>query len=204
VDGLTAATLAEVSETERADGTSLWNIFANAQQDPAPQPGGGTGFLELLRFLPPSLQIGAGDTVKWTAFAPHTVTFPAAGQDPMTIDPFTAPATTNAVYDGSSLYNSSLLALGPGTPDTYELTFPTAGTFNYVCALHQFLGQTGTIVVLAAPAATPTPATTLPPTDTSGISSGAPSQGVPWLVIGLLTIFALSVATGTALLRRRR
>ncbi len=86
-----------------------------------------------MRFVPPSLDIEAGDTVKWTALASHTVTFPAAGQDPTTIDPFAEPATTNAVYDGTSLYNSALLALGPGAPSTYELTFPDAGTFNYVC-----------------------------------------------------------------------
>src|SRR6266540_2083916 len=112
VDGLEAATTAQVSETKRSDGTSLWNIFTNSIQAPAPQPGGGTGFLELLRFVPPSLDIEAGDTVKWTATGVHTVTFPAAGQDPATIDPFAAPPTTDAVYDGTSLYNSALLATG--------------------------------------------------------------------------------------------
>ena len=83
VDSLEAATTAQVTETERSDGTSLWNIYTNSIQAPAPQPGGGTGFLELLRFVPPSLEIQAGDTVRWTATAVHTVTFPAAGQDPV-------------------------------------------------------------------------------------------------------------------------
>ncbi len=67
-------------------------------------PGGGTGYLELFEMLPPGLEIGVGDTVHWSANGAHTVTFPATGQDPATIDPFgpagghptctTAPANT--------------------------------------------------------------------------------------------------------------
>jgi plastocyanin len=198
VDGLEAATTAQVTETKRSDGTSLWNIFTNSIQPPAPQPGGGTGFLELLRFVPPSLEIDAGDTVRWTASAVHTVTFPAAGQDPATIDPFTTPPTTETVYDGTSLYNSALLATGaPGTGSTYELTFPDAGTFNYVCALHQFLGQRGSIVVAAAPVITP-PATDL------GRATAPPDGGAfPWLALGLVMLFAMTAATATLVLRRR-
>lgn len=197
VDSLEAATTAQVTETERSDGTSLWNIYTNSIQAPAPQPGGGTGFLELLRFVPPSLEIEAGDTVRWNATAVHTVTFPAAGQDPSTIDPFTAPPTTATVYDGSSLYNSALLATGaPGTGSTYELTFPDAGTFNYVCALHQFLGQTGSIVVAAAPVVTP------PPTDIGPLAT-EPEGGLPWVAIGFVLLVALVAAGGTLALRRR-
>jgi plastocyanin len=196
VAGLEASTTAQVSETERSDGTSLWNIFTNSAQDPAPQPGGGTGFLEIMRFVPPSLEVEAGDTVKWSALLPHTVTFPAAGQDPLTIDPFTTPATTNAVYDGTSLYNSALMAAGPGSATSYELTFPDAGTFNYVCALHQFLGQTGTIVVSEAPVITP------PPTDHEKLAA-KPASEVPWLAIWLLAALSAMVAAGTLALRRR-
>jgi plastocyanin len=201
VAGVEAAQTAQVSETTRSDGTSLWNIFTNSQQDPAPQPGGGTGFLELMRFVPPSLDIEAGDTVKWTALGVHTVTFPATGQDPATINPFTAPATTNAVYDGTSLYNSALLAAGPGVPTTFSLTFPDAGTFNYVCALHLFLGQTGTIVVSAAPVVAP--AVTPPATDVGRLASGPPAEGFPWVAIGLMALLGLSIAAGTLALRRR-
>jgi len=199
VDSLEAATTAQVSETKRSDGTSLWNIFTNSIQTPGPQPGGGTGFLELLRFVPPSLQIGAGDTVKWTATGVHTVTFPAAGQDPATIDPFTAPATTNDTYDGTSLYNSALLATGaPGAPSTYELTFPDAGTFRYVCALHGFLGQAGTINVAAAP-----PEVTPPATDVGRLTAPSSGGGVPWIALGFLALLGLSVAAWTLTLRRR-
>ena len=197
VESLEAAQTAQVTETERSDGTSLWNIFTNSGQAPAPQPGGGTGFLELLRFVPPSLDIEAGDSVKWTALHPHTVTFPAAGQDPTTIDPFTTTPTTNSTYDGTSLYNSALLAAGPGAPTSFQLTFPEAGTFNYICALHVFLGQTGQIQVSAAPVITP------PPTDVGQLAAGSPSGEVPWLALGLLLILATSIAAGTLVLRRR-
>lgn len=197
VDSLEAGQTAQVTETERSDGTSLWNIFTNSQQAPSPQPGGGTGFLELLRFVPPSLNIQAGDSVKWTALAPHTVTFPAEGQDPLTINPFTTPPTTNTTYDGTNLYNSALLAAGPGAPTTFQLTFPDAGTFNYVCALHQFLGQTGEIVVSAAPVITP------PPTDVGNLPAGSETGQLPWLAIGLLALLGFSVAAGTLALRRR-
>ena len=197
VAGLEAAQTAQVSETERPDGTSLWNIFTNSGQAPAPQPGGGTGFLELMRFVPPSLDIQEGDTVRWTALAPHTVTFPAAGQDPSTIDPFGTPPTTDDTYDGSSFYNSALMAAGPGVPTSYELTFPDAGSFNYICALHVFLGQTGVINVDAAPSVT------TPPTDLGQLALDPADQGSPWLAIGLLAMLGGSIATAVRIARRR-
>jgi plastocyanin len=194
---LEASQTAQVTETERSDGTSLWNIFTNSGQAPAPQPGGGTGYLELMRFVPPSLDIQAGDTVKWTALAVHSVTFPAAAQDPSTIDPFTTPPTTNDTYDGSSLYHSGLLAAGPGVPTAYELTFPDAGSFNYICALHVFLGQSGVINVEAAPSVT------IPPTDLGRLGADPPDQGAPWLAIGLLAALGGSIATAVRVGRRR-
>jgi plastocyanin len=194
---LEAAQTAQVTETERSDGTSLWNIFTNSGQAPAPQPGGGTGFLELMRFVPPSLDIQEGDTVKWTALSVHSVTFPAAGQDPSTIDPFTTPPTTNDTYDGSSFYNSALMLAGPGAATSYELTFPDAGSFNYICALHIFLGQTGVINVAAAPSVT------TPPTDVGRLGADPPDQGAPWLAIGLLAALGGSIATAVRVARRR-
>jgi plastocyanin len=198
---LEASVEASVSETERSDGTSVWNIFTAAVGDVAPLPGGGTGYLELLRFIPPSLQIDEGDTVRWTAPSVHTVTFPAAGQDPSTIDPFTTPPTTNATYDGSSFYHSGLLGIpAPGAPNTYELTFPDAGTYNYICALHVFLGQAGVIEVSAAPA----PEITTPPTDVGRLGADPPGSGEPWLAIGLLALLGGSIATAIRVVRRRQ
>jgi len=194
---LTASTEAEVKQTKRSDGTSLWDIYATALTDPGPQPGGGTGFLELLQFMPPSFNVTAGDTVRWNSSAVHTVTFPAAGQDPTTIDPFTAPVTTATVYDGKSFYNSGLFVFGGG-PTSYELTFPKAGSFPYICALHWPLGQKGTIVVAA------NPNVTLPPTDIRPGVPDAPADAPPWVILGLLVgLFGVSAVAGTLVLRRR-
>ena len=198
VAGLQAAAEAAVTETERSDGTSLWSIATAAVGPVGPQPGGGTGYLELLQFIPKSLSIEAGDTVKWTAPSVHTVTFPGATQDPSTIDPFTTPPTGGSTYDGSSFYHSGLLGIpAPGAPNTYELTFPDAGTFNYICALHIFLGQTGVIEVAAAPVITP------PATDVGALTPMTASEGPPWLAIGLLAAFAVLLMAGTLAIRRR-
>lgn len=198
VDALEASVEANVTETERSDGTSLWSIFTSAKQDVAPQPGGGTGYLELLRFIPPTLEIEEGDTVKWTAPSVHTVTFLAAGTDPSSVDPFTTPPAGGDTYDGSSLYHSGLLGIpAPGAPSTYELTFPDAGTFDYICALHVFLGQTGQIQVAAAPVITP------PATDVGRLTSTPPNSEPPWLAIGLLVAVAVTLTAGTLALRRR-
>jgi plastocyanin len=198
VDALEASAEAAVTETQRAGGTSLWSIFTSVHQDAAPQPGGGTGYLELLRFIPPALEIEAGDTVKWTAPSVHTVTFLAAGTDPSSVDPFTTPPSGTSTYDGSSLYHSGLLGIpAPGAPSTYELTFPDAGTFNYICALHVFLGQTGQIIVSAAPVVTP------PPTDVGALPAGMVGNEPPWLAIALLAILASLVVSATLVARRR-
>ncbi len=143
---LREARSAAVESITAADGTTTWNIFADASTVGSPLPGGGDGYLELLEFVPAELAIAPGDTVHWSARGVHTVTFPATGEDPTTLDPF-APASGDDTYDGSAAASSGLLNAGPGSPSSYTLTFPTAGTFQYVCALHAGLGQVGTIVV---------------------------------------------------------
>lgn len=148
---LQASAAASVTSETQSNGTKLWKIHANAKNDPAAMPGGGTGYLELQRFIPDNVSISAGDTVQWTASAVHTVTFLKPGQDPATLgDPFAvAPAKPSDSYDGTSLYNSGVLAAGPGAPTTFQLTFPKAGTFPYLCLIHGSLGQTGTVTVAA-------------------------------------------------------
>lgn len=195
-DALEASAEAAVTETERSDGTSLWNIFTSVKSDVAPQPGGGTGYLELLRFIPPSLEIEEGDTVRWNAPSVHTVTFLAPGQDPATANPFAPPVGGNT-YDGESFYHSGPLGIpAPGAPNTYEMTFPDAGTFGYICALHVFLGQTGTIEVSAGPAVTP------PPTDLGVLPDATQSQAPTWLAIGLLALLAAALALAVRVRRR--
>lgn len=198
VDDLESATLDSVTSETRSDGTKLWKIWTNAVNEPAPMPGGGTGYLELLDFIPEDLKIKQGDTVEWTSTTIHTVTFAAEGTDPSTLDPFgTAPAKPSDTYDGKSLYNSGLIGPegGPQAPTTFDLTFNDVGTFNYLCLLHGFLGQTGTVTVSEAPGQLP--GTGGPPGDGSG--------GLPWtLIAGSLAIVLAGATFVGARIKRRQ
>ena len=66
------AEYAEPRATTRDDGSTLWEVAAGA----------GEGQARVLRFLPDTLEIKAGDTVRWVNHSksePHTVTFLGAG-----------------------------------------------------------------------------------------------------------------------------
>jgi plastocyanin len=75
--------------------------------------------VENFAFAPATLTVPVGSTVSWTNHDadPHTV----------------------AANDGS--FHSP----GMGTGATFSFTFPTAGTFDYVCSIHPFMH--GTVVV---------------------------------------------------------
>ncbi len=70
-------------------------------------------------FAPATLTVAAGSTVTWTN----------KDEDPHT------------VVAGNGSFHSQ--ALGAG--GTYSFTFPTAGTFDYICSIHPFMH--GTVVV---------------------------------------------------------
>lgn len=154
-EGLRESRAADVEPITASDGTTTWNVFADAATVPNQLKGGGTGYLELLEFVPPTLAIAPGDTVHWSAVGVHTVTFPA-GQDPSTLAA-DDPPTTSDVFDGTRLANSGPLNAAIGSPSSYTLTFPTAGTYEYVCLLHGSLGHEGIVQVGATttPAASP-------------------------------------------------
>lgn len=94
-----------------------------------------------------SITVPVGSTVTWTNQsnnAPHTVTFPIAGQPLPALpgDPFTPPMG-GSTYDGTQVTNSGVLGAG----QSYSLTFTKAGTFVYYCLFHDGEGMAGTIVV---------------------------------------------------------
>ncbi|MFN8519801.1 MAG: hypothetical protein U0667_10530, partial [Chloroflexota bacterium] len=157
-DGLRESRLADVESFSSSDGTTTWNVFADAAGVATDLPGGGVGYLELFEFVPATLSIAPGDTVHWSAVGVTSVTFPATGQDATSIDP-TAPATTGETFDGTQLANSGLLNADLGSPSAYTLTFPTAGSFTFVSLPHLAFGQQGTVVVGASgsPAASTAP-----------------------------------------------
>ncbi len=128
-------------------------------------------------FQPESVTVNEGDTVTWT------------NEDG---------ATHTATADGGSFDTGHI----SGSGGTASVTFATAGTFTYHCAIHP--SMTGTIVVAAASATSrPTARVTNPPTDSDAdVPTAAPRRdGVP----GSLVV--LSVAAFLAILgvgRRRR
>lgn len=97
-----------------------------------------------IRFVPDTLNISVGDTVRWTwASDAHSVT----SGTPCTADEqFCSPDNMNC--DAGILSNTGAV---------YEHTFTQAGTYSYFCALHCFAGMTGVINVAPKQRPIPTP-----------------------------------------------
>jgi plastocyanin len=119
--------------------------------------------LALLRFEPQTRYVHAGDTVTFSTpdpQTPHTVTFgtpppggPFAAYNAVipTANKCSSSAVCDAVINSpNDSVNSGFLANDPvfQKSNTFKAKFATAGTYNYICALHAQLGMTGTIVVL--------------------------------------------------------
>jgi plastocyanin len=86
-------------------------------------------------FMPSSITIAQGDTVKWTWAGPdtnHSVTSKSGQPDSFDSDPGKTPSS---------------LDHPPG--DTFSHTFNTAGTFSYFCKVHSYM--TGKVIVNGPP-----------------------------------------------------
>lgn len=126
---------------------------------------GGIQTASLVRFVDGTVQIHAGDTVEWGSFdpdEPHTITF---GKEPadlfhpspnVTVDAdgvrhATIISTSESVHSG---FIEATLIDNPGRPQNpldhtrFRITFTHAGTYNYICSLHDNLGMKGSVVVL--------------------------------------------------------
>ena len=146
------ANLATTS-TENPDGTRTWAVPMGAS----------TPHTEVWAFAEQRLEIGVGDTVRWTNDGQwlHTATFASGETLPpyLQITPqpggpgivafnmrqFTAFPASQPVprYDGTGFVNS-----GPvGPASQWSLTFTAAGEFPYFCAIHRDFGQVGSISV---------------------------------------------------------
>jgi plastocyanin len=119
--------------------------------------------LSVVRFMSGTIEVRVGDTVEWTNLdpaLPHTVTFGTEPGNPVppvnaTLDPDGAlHATLNFV--GDSAHSGFLVAApqdqvglpqsAPGTT-VFRVTFKHAGTYDYICALHDNLGMVGKVIV---------------------------------------------------------
>lgn len=113
-------------------------------------------------FSPNPIRITAGSTVTWT----NT----------------TGPTHTSTSNTGA--WNTGNIA--PGTTSN-AVSFPTAGTFTYHCAIHP--SMTGSVIVSAA-----APAPTSPPV--RGLASGGGGPQLPIAAVLLLLGFGLLAARG--------
>ena len=87
-------------------------------------------------FFPKSVNISAGDTVKWTNnnILVHTVT----------LDPKEATKASDVSRPaGVAPFGSKDL----NQDDTYSHTFTVKGIYKYVCKYHEEMGMVGTVVV---------------------------------------------------------
>lgn len=107
-------------------GAVLLTVTACGGSSGSPRSGAGSGStgntvtIRNFRFQPGTTTVAAGSTVQWTNRddATHTVTgVDAAG------------------FDSGNL--------APGK--TYSMTFPTAGTYRYMCSIHDYMQGTITV-----------------------------------------------------------
>jgi len=129
--------------------------------------GGGFQSTAVLRFMNGTIKVHAGDTVEWTvkdAATPHTVTFGTEPPPNLLLSPSSnvTPDADGALHAtlhfvGESAH-SGLLGAAPmnqlGVPQSppgvtrFRITFLHAGTYDYICALHDDLGMVGKVIVL--------------------------------------------------------
>jgi plastocyanin len=124
---------------------------------------GGSQTLSVMRFIDDKIVIHAGQTVEWNnrdPVTPHTVTFGKEPENPVppagniTTDPDGAlhaeiSSNSDSVHSGLIVAPPQEL-IGQNFPlgvTRFRVTFTRAGTFPYICALHDDLGMKGMVIV---------------------------------------------------------
>jgi len=231
ISALKAAAAAQTAKgatvTQQADGSSLYEV------DMIGPLGGSNGMRDFIQqYFPATVNIHQGDSVQWNnpGSDPHTVTFNVenSGLDPNTTDPFSIPPTgaADGTFDGGTEFvNSGILGAegdeGSQTAATsFTLKFTKAGTYAYLCMLHQVQGMTGTVNVAAqttptttatpsqtatqtaTPSATKTTTTAPQPPDTGSGTSSSSSNSL--LLLGVVAALFIVTGTGVAAVALRR
>ena len=184
----------------QADGTNLWKIVVGGMDM--------ENKVEYHGFFPGEITINAGDSIWFAEEMPmfHTVTFPAGSELPPILipDPEIDPATAAAgppklilnpimmtgaggtSVDGSQLVSTAGDVFGDGTP--WVFTFPTAGTYDYVCIPHVSVMRAKVVVQEAGSAL---------PMDQAGIDAAAAEQIALLQAQGLAEIEKYSAPAST-------
>ena len=224
--GTQAASTLQLTQAKLSDGTTNWGVTAGGSGLASLDPEGVT---DIPQFSPSGLSINTGDTVTWTnnTGVPHTVTFLSGGPDVplvtplpggvgppfLAINPLVQTPAGGPTYDGTGYVNSGFISTGGGA-NTFALTFTKAGTYQYICHLHDQVGMIGTVNVsdAAAPTVPPVAApSTAPPARPVVIAPPDTGTGPPpsgsggWpIAIVVLDIIGASIAlAGTRLVGRR-
>jgi plastocyanin len=126
---------------------------------------GGSETASIVRFISDPVYIRAGQTVEWNNLdpvTPHTITFgeepqgnPIPPSDNVTVDSdgarhavITSPAdSAHSGFIVAAPQERVGLRQAPLGVTRFRVTFPNAGTFPYICALHDELGMKGTVIV---------------------------------------------------------
>lgn len=122
------------------DGHQLDAALAQQASNHRVIAGGDDGVAMVMRFVRPTVTVHVGETVVFANAgmgAPHTVTF---GAEPANIF---APSGDRSHFTGGDL-NSGIM--WPG--DEFAVTFQAKGTFEYICALHDYMGMVGEVKVV--------------------------------------------------------
>ena len=134
-DGTTEPDTATATRTPSASptATATETTGASAATEVAVGPEG------RLRFVPETVEISVGDTVRWTFESPgHNVTAKAGASEKVSIPDDAEPF---ASYEGDQHFAID------EEGSTYEHTFSVPGEYVYVCAPHEDQGMVGTVVV---------------------------------------------------------
>ncbi|MDQ0754408.1 plastocyanin/azurin family copper-binding protein [Arthrobacter sp. B3I4] len=132
----------KAEKQERAilrDGYRQWDDARDLADEHTVIAGTDNGTSMVMRFVQQKIEVRVGESVTFVnngMGAPHTVTF---GKEPAN---FAAPAGDPAHYGGGDL-NSGIMP----PHSSYTVTFTKAGEFDYICALHDFMGMVGTVEV---------------------------------------------------------
>ena len=122
------------------DGRELTADLADQANSHRVIAGGDDGVAMVMRFVRPAVTVHVGDTVVFANTgmdAPHTVTF---GTEPANIF---APSGDPSHFSGGDLNSGIIL---PGKDFTVK--FQAKGTFEYICALHDYMGMVGKVRVV--------------------------------------------------------